>query len=481
MTVPMGVALSRPGAFSSRSIEWHWLLRYGLTLVVFAAVIGLALLNKNYDVKLNLTIPIVFGLVAVVWYLGRGPGIVLSLMFEATTVIYTVVPPEGSYVKEWFGFLSTLSLYLFLVLVVSSLQKAIWTIAEQRDMLHVTLSSIGDGVVATDNDGKVTFMNRVAERLSGWKLRDALGEPLTEVITILNEKTHKEIVNPAEKSLDTGRKMPLTNHSILVSREGKETPIEDSASPLRDGDAVKGVVLVFSDVTERKVAERARRETEIMHRIVEAQESERQRIARGLHDQLGQQMTAFRLNVEAIARKRPDADPLAADFAEIQRAAVEIDRDLGFLSWELKPTEIEELGLVNALRSFVREWSTQYGISAEFESRVDGDLKLTRQIETNLYRITQEALNNVLRHADAHYVSVLLQRQRSNLVLIVEDDGRGFEPASDAGDGLGLAGMRERSALLKGEMEVESRPGEGTTVIVRIPREVDEASAPLAL
>ena len=473
----MGVALSKPSVFSSRSIEWHWLVRYGLAVVVFAVVIGLALLNKNYDVKLNLTIPIVFGLVAVVWYLGRGPGIVLSLLFEATTVIYTVVPPEGSYVKEVFGFLSTLSLYLFLVLVVSSLQKAIWTIAEQRDMLHVTLSSIGDGVVATDNDGKVTFMNRVAESLTGWKLLEARGEPLTDVITILNEKTHKEIVNPAERALETGRKMPLTNHSILVSREGKETPIEDSASPLRDGDAVKGVVLVFSDVTERKVAEKARRETEIMHRIVEAQESERQRIARGLHDQLGQQMTALRLKVEALARKCGDAHDLILEFADVQRAAVEIDRDLGFLSWELKPTELEELGLVNALSSFVREWSTQYDIPAEFHSTLAREPELTRQTETNLYRIAQEALNNVLRHADAKAVNVMLQQQRSHLVFIVEDDGRGFDQAADSTHGLGLAGMRERAALLKGNLEVESHRGEGTTIIVRIPYEAPTAVA----
>ena len=253
--------------------------------------------------------------------------------------------------------------------------------------------------------------------------------------------------------------------------------IDDSAAPIRDGGAVRGVILVFSDVTERKLAERARRETEIMHCIVEAQESERQRIARGLHDQLGQQMTALRLKVDALARDCGEGEDLAAALADVQSSAVAIDRDLGFLSWELKPTELEELGLANALSSFVREWSTQYGIQGEFESNLNGDLTTSRETETNLYRIAQEALNNVLRHANATSVSVLLQQQRSSIMLIIEDDGIGFEETNGASHGLGLAGMRERAALLGGQLEVETHPGQGTAVIVRIPYHADAPSA----
>jgi PAS domain S-box-containing protein len=473
--VPEGMTLSTRGIFSARFTERHWSLRYGLAVVVYGAVMGIALLNQRQEVKLNLTIPIVFGLVAVVWYGGRGPGILISLLFEATTIAYSPAPPDGSYAKEWFGFLSTLLLYLFLVFVISGFQKAGRTIAEQRDLLHVTLSSIGDGVVTTDTHGNVTFMNRVAETLTGWRLAEARGRPLGGAVNIVNEETGQEVSNPGLEALQTGQTIGLANHSLLVSRDGQRIPIDDSAAPIRDGEATRGVVLVFSDVTERKLAERARRETEIMHCIVEAQESERNRIARGLHDQLGQQMTALRLKVEALARKCGDSEIAFEDVADVQKAATEIDRDLGFLSWELKPTELEELGLMNALSSFVREWSKQYGISAEFESTLDHEPDLTRQTQTNLYRIAQEALNNVLRHADAKNVSVLLQRQRSNLVFIVEDDGIGFEQ-NGHGSGLGITGMRERAALLKGDLKVDSRPGEGTVVIVRIPYDAEDGS-----
>ena len=148
------------------------------------------------------------------------------------------------------------------------------------------------------------------------------------------------------------------------------------------------------------------------------------------------------------------------------------------MSWELRPTELENLGLENALTTFVREWSSQYGISAEFhtsktESNGNGS-RLDQVVETNLYRIVQEALNNVLKHADAKSVSVLLHHRKDEVVLIVEDNGCGFEEAFGATNGstrggLGLVGMKERSALLNGVLEIDSQPGTGTTVVARIP------------
>lgn len=436
--------------------------------MVFGLVIGIILLAQGSGI--NLTIPIVLGLVAVVWYAGRGPGIFLSFLYQITTAVLSKIPPEVGAVKAWFGYLSVLLFFLFLTWVISGLQRAGQTISAQRDLLQVTLSSIGDGVIATDTQGNITFMNAVAEGMSGWQLPEARGSALKDVVKIVNEETREPVINPVEKVLATGKVVGLTNHSVLVSKDGRNIPIDDSAAPIRDGDAIRGVILVISDITERKLSERARRETEIMHRIVQAQEGERQRIARGLHDQLGQQMTALRLKVEAIADKCGAMDGLDEEFAEVRTAAVEIDRDIGFLSWELKPTELEELGLDNALRSFVREWSRQYGIAADFEANVPPDVLtgLGVEVETNIYRIVQEALNNILRHAEANEVSVLLQLLKGDLVLIIEDDGQGMDIAAHS-TGLGLAGMRERAALHRGSLEIDSTPGQGTAVIVHIP------------
>jgi len=471
------MALSTRSVFSSRFSERHWLLRYGLALLIHVIVVGSIILNSRSGLNIPLTIRIILGLVAAVWYGGTGPGVFLCFLYQATTAILSPVPPELGLFRAWFGYISVLLFFLFLVFLISVIKRAGHTVSAQRDLLQVTLSSIGDGVVATDTEGNVTFMNSVAETMTGWKISEARGNPLGTVIKILNETTREEVANPAHEALATGTTVGLTNHSVLVSRDGRQIPIDDSAAPIRDGESVRGVILVFSDVTERKLAERARRETEIMHSIVEAQEGERHRIARGLHDQLGQQMTALRLKVDALARKCGETAEIADDLADLQEAATGIDRDLGFLSWELKPTELEELGLVNALSSFVREWATQYGIEGEFQSSMPDARSLSRQVETNLYRIAQEALNNVLRHARARSVSVLLQEQGPNIMLIVEDDGVGLDRDNGYKAGLGLTGMRERAALLKGSLEVESDPGQGTAVIVKIPLEASAASA----
>ena len=189
-------------------------------------------------------------------------------------------------------------------------------------------------------------------------------------------------------------------------------------------------------------------------------------------------MTALRLRIVNLTEKCA-GDPKLSELAEgLQESAAQIDRDIAFLSWELRPTELENLGLVDALGSFVREWSRQYGIAAEFQTstpdRASRPLRLPENIETNLYRIVQEALNNVLKHAVAKNVNVLLHFRKDHLVLIVEDDGRGFELDTGPLDrtrmgGQGLVGMRERAAVMNGVLDIDSKTGDGTTVMVRIP------------
>ena len=319
---------------------------------------------------------------------------------------------------------------------------------------------------------------QVAARLTGWDDASPNGLALAQVFRITNEDTGEPVADPVKRVLETGNAVGLANHTILKSKDGREIPIDDSAAPIRDGDEIKGVVLVFSDVTERRLAERARRESEIMHRIVNAQEAERHRIARDLHDHLGQRMTALRLKIESVADEFSDNPAVADAMDDVQDAAQKVDRDIGYLSWELRPTELEQLGLENALSSFVREWSSQHGIAAEFLTSQSDHGATTRRleqtVETNLYRIAQEALNNVVKHADAESVNVLLQHRNDHTVLIIEDDGCGFDNDIHTTDsttpgGLGLLGMQERASLLKGALEIDSSPGSGTTILARIP------------
>jgi PAS domain S-box-containing protein len=456
----------------------HWALRYGLAILIYGLTIGLSLLLSHFEAQINLTIPVVLAMVATAWYGGRGPGLLLSVLFEGTTIIFAKLPPNSSLPKAIFSYFSVFTLYVFLTFLISGLRSLLHRLREQRDLLQVTLSSIGDAVVATDTEGVITFMNPTAERLTGWKEISARGIALDKVVRIVNEETGRPVINPAARVLETKTPVGLANHSVLIGSDGRQVPIDDTASPIRDGDDVIGAVLVFSDISERKLAEQSRRETAIMHSLVEAQEAERRRIARDLHDQLGQRMTALRLRIEAVMKKCSEHPDLGLEIEEVQRSASEVDHDIAFLAWELRPTELENLGLADALASFVREWSRQYGIAAEFHSG-DGSNgtpapRLSQEVETNLYRIVQEALHNVLKHSDAKSVNVLLHQRKDNVTVIVEDDGRGFKHDSGPLDasklgGLGLIGMHERAALMKGTLDIESDPGKGTTVVVKIP------------
>ncbi len=345
----------------------------------------------------------------------------------------------------------------------------------QRDLLHLTLASIGDAVITTDDAGHITFMNPVAHQLTGWSDDMAVGAPLSQIVHLIDERTRSKITDPAQEVFVTGEEAPPVNHSLLVSRDGTEVPISRSAAPICHHGDIMGTVVVMTDVTAAKLAERSQREEEIMRRIVQAQEAERHRIARDLHDHLGQQMTALRLKIESLSGE--NGDELKAEIKSLQESAARVDRDIGFLSWELRPTELEQLGLVDAFRSYVREWSEHYGVDGEIQiSGDDGylDSMLDRETETSLYRILQEALNNIVKHAEARHVSVLFNIRPHEVSLIIEDDGRGFASdihTTDPGrpGGFGLIGMQERAAALKGSFEIESQPGQGTTVIVRVP------------
>ena len=461
------------GDVDERRADWHWFWRYGLSVLVFGATIGLALLNTNYNVKLNLTIPIVLAIVLAAWYGGRGPGILLSILFQATTILYATIPPDSSAAKAWFGYFSTFALYIFLVLMISGLKRVLRRLSSQRDLLQVTLASIGDAVIATDKEGHVTFMNPVAQSLTGWRDRSFADTKLERIFSIEDEATGEKAPDPVEAVMSSRAIIDPLTTAILVSADGRRIPIDHTAAPITHGGITKGVVIVFSDATERKLAERSRRETEIMRRLVEAQEAERHRIARDLHDHLGQRMTGLRLRIEGLTEKAVSVPALGEAISEVQESALHIDRDIGFLSWELRPTELEELGLADALHTFVREWGGQYGINSQFHADRNPLPALSRHAETNLYRITQEALNNVLKHAGATNVNVLLQRRDNDLLVIVEDDGVGFAPGDGSNvaphSGLGIIGMQERAALLGGSLEIDGESGEGTTVIARVP------------
>ena len=196
---------------------------------------------------------------------------------------------------------------------------------------------------------------------------------------------------------------------------------------------------------EREVREHRLAElqiTALFRRLISTQEEERRRIARDIHDQVGQQMTALRLRLEAL-RAGAGGDPaMGAQVEGAQRLAEELDQSIDFLTSQLRPSTLDNLGLAVSLRDLVHGWAKRFGIPAEFEASAP-EMRLADDVETNLYRIAQEALHNVVKHAQARNVSVLLSRRDSHAMLVIEDDGRGFET--------GAGGAAERQRLRPGQ------------------------------
>ena len=225
---------------------------------------------------------------------------------------------------------------------------------------------------------------------------------------------------------------------------------------------------------ELRYSEEAR--VRLLRRLVIAQEEERRRIARDLHDHLGQQLTSLRLKIGTVRNDTPALPHVQSTLEQAESLLAQIDQDIDFLSWELRPAALDDLGLKAVLENYVREWSRHANVPARFHVGGVSDERVAPELEATLYRIAQEALNNVAKHASARSVSVVLERRDQTLSLVVEDDGTGFEPAPASDTMIGLLGMRERAAVVGGTLEIEPTAGGGTTVLVRVPLSLSDIS-----
>jgi signal transduction histidine kinase len=217
---------------------------------------------------------------------------------------------------------------------------------------------------------------------------------------------------------------------------------------------------------------------ELLHQVVTAQEQERQRIARELHDTTGQALTALGLGFAAASETIHANPPLASrQLGELKKLSMQTLDELRDLIGNLRPSVLDDLGLVPALQGQVREFTNRTGIVAELN--LNGHRRrLQPEVETIVFRITQEALTNVTRHAAATHVTIQLTFQTDHLALIIQDNGRGFDPSqalsSQAGRRpWGILGMQERVSLVNGQWDIASVPGQGTTISVTIPLEPD--------
>ncbi|MGQ9600413.1 MAG: response regulator [Anaerolineae bacterium] len=267
----------------------------------------------------------------------------------------------------------------------------------------------------------------------------------------------------------------------ILTRNGEIRWLRNYGRPVWDAAQSRVVKILGAaqDITARKQAEeevaRHRRDLRrLSAQLFSAQEAERARLARELHDELGQALTAISLDLaEALKSLPPDSPPRFIDKLTTARmVANEALDQVRRLSLDLRPGILDDLGLVSALRWYLNRWNKSYEIQVEFQ--VMGlEERLPPELETALYRIVQEAMTNVAKHAQASQVRVLLERTPSTTLALIEDNGRGFVPDEVFREtpiqGAGLLGIRERASLLGGQFTITSHPGQGTCLLVEVP------------
>jgi PAS domain S-box-containing protein len=353
---------------------------------------------------------------------------------------------------------------------------------------------------ALDPQGVVTFWNVGAEHLFGWQSEQAMrvhvssllgsgGEEAGIGTTDLEEATWHGSVTALRRLNHHDGSTRTVRTTIVALRNttgvlgfGVLAHLPDdpppAAAPALARHAVRDTpstsetrrqlsesrTLLAAEIADRTQAETSR--ARLLRRLVVAQEDERRRLAQELHDGLGQRLTALRLILEAFDGDR-SARPMPT--ATALEMLARIDQDVDFIAWELRPAALDELGLVQVLETYVSEWSRHAGVPAVFHARPANLERFAPEVEATIYRITQETLNNVAKHARARSVNVLLELRDDNLALVVEDDGVGYQPAVKGETMMGLTGMRERALAVGGTIELEPTPGGGTTVLACIP------------
>ena len=378
---------------------------------------------------------------------------------------------------------------------------------ESEEQHSLLVESAKDYVIFTaDADGLVNMWNSGAEKAFGYTAEEMLGKPVEILFTPEDRERGvpaKEMKTAREKGkaaderwhirkdgtrfYASGVMMLLRNGEVEgfakiahdFTKHKRETEkLQQTNDALEAGVAEQTIELraaneaLKSEIAERRVAEE--RIKRLLREIVHTQEGERRRIARDLHDQMGQQLNALAINLDILKKECLEQNQLCDRIETIQAIVEQLDSDVDFLTWELRPTILDDLGLLAALHKYVREWSKHFGISVEIVSPGMDNKRLPPEVETMLYRIAQESLNNIAKHSEAKNASLLLERRPDEIWLTIEDDGNGFEQKKQAvfggeGKGLGLIGIQERAALVGGTAEIKSQPGNGTSIFVRVP------------
>jgi signal transduction histidine kinase len=308
------------------------------------------------------------------------------------------------------------------------------------------------GVVGMELEFAGSKAGRVLERGRSERVDSVLEDPEIDQQAARRLGVHSALFVPL-----VARGRPI---GVMIAHDKQADSPAFSEDDLRLAETLAARAAIAVHLSERVSRDAVRR-------VVEAQELERGRLARALHDETGQALTSILLGLKPL-EQTAESEQARAAVASLRELVVSTLQDVRRLAVELRPSALDDFGLASAVERLAETFREQSGLKVDFEASL-GDGRLPREAETALYRLVQEALTNIVKHAQAERVSILLQRKGRAVVAMVEDDGSGFDPGTTRADALGLTGMRERVALVGGRLQVESAAGAGTTIVAEVP------------
>lgn len=359
---------------------------------------------------------------------------------------------------------------LEIALDITEKKKSEEAFRESNEKYRNVFENVALSIILIDANGQMLDINpyhinhigrgRIAKE-------NLVGHNLFTHPTVVSSGISKEM-----KGVLEGNSIDIKEHYFPTTSGGKPAYFNTRAVPLLSDDGVTGAVIISEDVTEHKRSKGRIRD--LSQQLIKSQENERQRISQELHDQVAQDVSAIKINCEMLSKNELHSSEIKTNLSEISDKLKDILKTVRNMSYDLRPPSLEKLGLIETISQYCKDFSGENDINVEFFSVGMDNLSLTFEAKINLYRMVQESLNNVRKHAQASHVSIKLISSFPNIILRIEDDGKGFDTetrllTAHEEKRMGVHSMKERVRLLQGEMRIVSIPGKGTMVVFEIP------------
>ncbi|MFC2027970.1 PAS domain S-box protein [Chloroflexota bacterium] len=362
--------------------------------------------------------------------------------------------------------------------IVQRLQRQDDDLTDSERRYRLLADNLVDHVYVLDLEGNTKFVSPFAKTLLGYSEQEAdnwvVGWNVTPASLEAGAKVFKEIFTYSNsENQDSSKYWSLQTETMR--KDGSTVWTESDIRLLRNtGGQSIGILGIARDITERKRAEEALKQSEsqlrlLSRRILEIQEEERSRIARDLHDQLGQDIVYLKMKAIMLAERLGDDSTMHGQVRELVELAEQLQISSHRIAVDIRPGMLDNLGLAKAIQWYAEEFERRTGISCVVDASA-AQMEVSPTIATAAYRILQEALTNVWKHANASQVEVEVITEAKTIILSVLDDGVGFDHKSILKEGaLGLLGMQERAQLADGKLKVSSSPGKGAKITVNLP------------